>query len=133
MQVPGAERSADVFAARRVALSAHNGPRGASGQFTSISADHPTLTFTADVTCLRVDGNRAVIGAMIRQSPFSANEGTMVFAAVEDNGRPSDPIPDQIGAYFVGIPPGEETCDSATVLYGSLAPVTSGNIVVNDH
>jgi hypothetical protein len=69
---------------------------------------------------------------MIRQSPFSANEGTMVFAAVEDNGGPSDPTPDRISAYFVGVPPGEETCDSATALYGSLAPVTSGNIDVNN-
>src|SRR5438874_2301723 len=77
--VGGAERSADAFAARHVALSAHNGPRGATGEFTSQT---PTFTFTSDVTCLRVDGNRAVIGAIVRESAERPDlKGLMVFAA----------------------------------------------------
>jgi hypothetical protein len=126
--VGGAERSADVFAARHVALSAHNGPRGATGEFTSQT---PTFTFTSDVTCLRVDGNRAVIGAIVRQSAELPDlQGLMVFAAFEDNGNPSDPTPDRVSAYIFDVP-GGTTCDAATVLYGTLAPVTSGNININ--
>src|SRR5438105_1363522 len=97
--VGGAERSADVFAARHVAFSAHNGPRGASGEFTSRSA---TLSFTGEVTCLRVDGNRAVIGGIIRHSSSPDLEGTTYFAAVEDNGNPSDATPDRVGAFLLG-------------------------------
>lgn len=135
--VGGAERTADAFAERHVAFSAHNGPNGTSGEFTSHrqlapgAGPGPVVTFTGNVTCLRIDGNRAVIGGIIRHSLFAANEGTMFFAAVEDNGNPaSGAPPDRVSAYFVGVPPGVETCDSATSLYGSLAPVESGNVQV---
>jgi len=135
--VGGAERTADVFAERHVAFSAHSGPDGTSGEFTSHrqlppgSGPGPVLTFTGEVTCLRIDGNRAVIGGIIRHSLFAANEGTMFFAAVEDNGNPSDPVPDRVSAYFVGVPPGTLTCDGATDLYATLAPVESGDVQVN--
>ena len=126
--VGGAERSADVFSARHVALSAHNGLRGATGEFTSQTA---TFTFTSEVTCLRVDGNRAVIGAIVRQSAERPDlEGLMVFAAFEDNGDPTDVTPDRVSAYIFDVP-GGTTCDISTVLYGTLAPVTSGNININ--
>jgi hypothetical protein len=126
--VGGAERSADVFSARHVALSAHNGPLGATGEFTSQTA---TFTFTSDVTCLRVDGNRAVIGAIVRQSAERPDlQGLMVFAAFEDNGNPSDLTPDRVSAYIFDVP-GGTTCDAATVLYDTLAPVTSGGININ--
>jgi hypothetical protein len=126
--VGGAERSADVFSARHVALSAHNGPLGATGEFTSQTA---TFTFTSDVTCLRVDGNRAVIGAIVRQSAERPDlQGLMVFAAFEDNGNPSDLTPDRVSAYIFDVP-GGTTCDAATVLYATLAPVTSGGININ--
>jgi hypothetical protein len=127
--VGDAERSADVFAARHVAFTAHKSPRGVWGTFTSQTAD---VTFTSIVTCLRVDANRAVIGAVIRQSPERPDlQGSLVFVAVEDNGSRSGVTPDRVSAYLFSGPPDADTCDSATVLYGSLAPVTSGNVSVN--
>jgi len=130
-----AERSADAFAERHVAFSAHNGPNGTTGEFTSVrrlpGGPAPGLTFTGRVTCLRIDGNRAVIGGIIRHAMLPANEGTMFFVAVEDDGKPAsgDP-PDRVSAYYTGLPVGQETCDSATTLYATLAPITSGNITV---
>jgi hypothetical protein len=123
-----AERSADVFAARHVAFTAHKSPRGTWGKFTSRS----DFTFTSVVMCLRVDANRAVIGAVIRQSPERPDlEGSLVFVAVEDNGNRLGVTPDRVSAYLFSRPPDTDTCGSATVLYGSLAPVTSGNVSVN--
>jgi hypothetical protein len=131
-----AERSADAFAERHVAFSAHNGPDGITGEFTSIrplpGGPGAGVTFTGEVTCLRIDGNRAVIGGIIRHSPLAAEEGTMFFAAVEDNGDPaSGAPPDRVSAYDTGVPIGLETCSSATGLYTTLAPVTSGNVTVD--
>jgi hypothetical protein len=83
------------------------------------------------VTCLRVDGNRAVIGGIVRHSAFSSDlEGTMFFAAVEDNGNPADPVPDRVSAYYLGVAPGDLSCDEATSLYPTLASIASGNIVI---
>jgi len=124
-------RPADIFAERHVAFSAHNGPRGASGEFSSQGGEHPLFTFTGDVTCLHVDGNKAVIGGIIRHDALTSDvEGTMFFAAVEDNGNPSDAAPDRVSAYYLGVPPGELTCDAATSLYPTLAPIASGNITI---
>jgi hypothetical protein len=136
--VGGAQRTADAFAERHVAFSAHTGPRGTSGEFTSHrqlpdgSGPAPLVTFTGEVTCLRIDGNRAVIGGIIRHSFAPETEGRMFFAAVEDNGEPSrGSPPDRVGAYFIGVPPGDLTCDEATSLYATLAPVESGNVRVS--
>jgi hypothetical protein len=124
-------RPADIFAERHVAFSAHNGPRGASGEFSSQGGEHPALTFTGEVTCLFVDGNRAVIGGIIRHDALTSDlEGTMFFAAVEDNGEPPDAVPDRVSAYYLGVPPGELTCEAATSLYPTFAPIASGNITV---
>ena len=124
-----ADRSADAFAARHVAFTAHKSPRATWGKFTSRTAG---VTFTSAVMCLRVDGNRAVVGAVIRQSPERPDlDGSRVFVAVEDNGGRFGVTPDRVSAYLFSSPPDTDTCDTATVLYDSLAPVTSGNVSVN--
>ena len=134
-----AERSATTnLGDRHVAFNAVNGPRGTSGEFTSHRqlapglGPGPLLTFTGDVTCLLVDGNRAVIGGIIRQSLLAETEGTMFFAAVEDNGTPaSGSLPDQVSAYFINVP-GVDACEEAAPgLFPSLAPVESGNVRVS--
>jgi hypothetical protein len=132
-----AERTADAFAERHIAFSATNGPSGTTGEFTSHrqlapgSGPAPVFSFTGDVTCLRVDGNRAVIGGVIRHSFFAENEGKQFFVAVEDNGNPaSGASPDRVSAYGLGDDVAGLTCDDVTDLYATLAPVESGNIRV---
>src|SRR5947207_6117813 len=100
--VGDADRAADAFAGRHVAITAHRSPRGAWGQFSSRAAE---ITFTSSVTCLRVDGHRAVIGAVIRRSAERPDlEGIRVFVAVEDNGTPGAGTPDRVSAYFFAGP-----------------------------
>jgi hypothetical protein len=126
--VGGAERSADAFSARHVAFSAHNGPKGTTGEFTSHAA---TLDFTAAVTCLFVDGNRAVIGAVIRNSSDAGLVGDTVFVAFEDNGNPGrGASTDRVSAYLFEAPPVSDTCATEISLYATFAPVTSGNVLV---
>ena len=104
-------------------LDPRKSPRATWGKFTSRMAG---VTFTSAVMCLRVDGNRAVVGAVIRQSPERPDlDGSRVFVAVEDNGGRFGVTPDRVSAYLSSSPPDTDTCDTATVLYDSLAPVTS--------
>jgi hypothetical protein len=79
-----------------------------------------------DVTCLRVDGNRAIIGGVVTQSNLpSVPVGRGVVIEAVDNGEPGDA--DQARAFFV---PSQlaNTCPDLP----STLPFQQGNFVIHD-
>jgi hypothetical protein len=67
----------------------------------------PALDYRGDVTCLRVDGNRAAIGGEVTQSKLgNIAEGTGILITVVDNGEPGDAD----FATVVGLPTPPTTC-----------------------
>jgi hypothetical protein len=88
-----------------------------------------------EVTCLRVEGNRATIKYRFKSTRGSAapptGGGVQVF--VEDNGEPGNGTPDG-NATDGPIPPGlfDATADLCEAPRGPFNPVDSGNYVVHD-
>src|SRR5437867_2168774 len=82
-------------------VSAHNGPHGVFGTYNSRSAADP-VNFNGDVTCLYVNGNKAMVGGVIRKGGVPGQVGTVFFVGFIDN--PS-PTPDQTTLTSVFNPP----------------------------
>lgn len=103
-------------------------------------------TFRGDVTCMRVEGNRASVGGFLTLTPGqpSIAEGDPFLVYVEDNGTldgSDGSVPDQISALVV-LPAGDpdlplmperfpSVCPAADSLYGYL-PLTAGDITISD-
>lgn len=117
--------------ATQFTLSAHSGPSGEDpkGQ-VSFKIDEGSR-HTADVTCVIIQGNEAIVTAVIRK-PASAAGQVIVMHAV-DNGNPNEGSPPDLlrfsfaGAIF-------ESPDNPGCFLPVLppVPVTQGNIVVHD-
>jgi hypothetical protein len=110
---------------------------GSSPQGTAFA--HVTVVATGDreevygrVTCLRVVGNRAVVGVEVTKTsnPLFLPVGFGVVAQYDDNGEPgSDPAtPDRAFAAPVGPTP-PVVCPSPVF---PTSPITQGNFVVHD-
>jgi hypothetical protein len=107
-------------------FSAHSGPLGEDpkGQI-KVASDVGLIK--AEVTCLVVQGNRAIITAVSDELP-----GGIVVTEAVDNGEPSDGTPDLLRNSFVEaiVPdPDNPGCFLPTL---PPVPVTQGNIVVHD-
>lgn len=97
-------------------------------------------TFRGSVSCVNIEGNRAVVGGMLTQQPSgSPTVATPYVIYVEDNGPPGSATPDQISTLAI-FPPGDpglaylparfpEVCPSVRSQYG-YAPLTSGDFSV---
>jgi hypothetical protein len=124
------------FGARKISFGAHDGPNGPSGHAHSqgIGMGAEFNDASGHVTCLLVDGNRAVIGFEAEQVGLEEREGWTYMFAVEDNGNPSDATPDRLSVSFVGPPDllDPEDCTVGQALYATFAPITSGNFNVQD-
>ena len=108
------------------AFSAHSGPLGEDPKGT-IQLYFPEGVVHAEVTCLIVEGNRAIITGVSDELPG----GIVVIEAV-DNGEPSDGHPDLLRASFEPfiIESTEQPGCYLPVL--PPVPVTQGDIVVHD-
>jgi hypothetical protein len=112
---------------------ARNGQYHVEGNVSEIVGGPPGPGFsqTADVQgkvdCIRVSGNQAFVGGPIQKSSNPAYEGLNAYFDVVDNDQPplSGAAPDQF--LFELITPQPEC-----LLPTSGAPITQGNIVVND-
>ena len=86
-----AERPGVVPIPIAMAIQAHSGSQGehASGVFASFRLEGDRLPFSGKITCLRVQGNRAVAGGLVTksESPFSP-VGSAILIQVTDNGFP---------------------------------------------
>ena len=101
-------------------IDAHSGPLGENptGTVRFVSLSPPELRIEGPVTCLRVIGNRAVIGTN------TANFGTPVFIDVTDG------TPDLIGLFFP-VGPLAAPCPEPGI-QPSPSPILSGNVAVVD-
>ncbi len=87
-----------------------------------------------EVDCLRVEGNRAVIGGVVTKSTDTSREGTRVIFAVIDNGEGNDDPPDQIS--FLGLLPDGTPADLCLTFDFSLFPMATverGNVQVRSN
>lgn len=120
---------------RHFTINAISGPNGVSGQITVRVETTPAGTIIADVTCLHVEGNRAVVGSVITFSSTNpAAVGARVMHAFVDNGVPGGPTPDQRSApqFPGGGPPTQADCVNAfPTAFTILFPIDPGNVTAN--
>jgi hypothetical protein len=137
--VGGAENTNGFF---QIAFSAHSGPLGEDPTGYVRARSRPQggfpspFRFGGEVTCLRVDGNRAAIKYRFdhADNPLLVGGGVEIFA--EDNGSPRGGEPVDGGAFRTPLPPAAfelsqpSVCDDPnTALYSR---IDSGNAVVHD-
>ena len=82
------------------------------------------------VVCLRVDGNRAVIGIELRNSNQYPSPEPYREILVQDNGNPSSGVPDQVKQLSVGFT--QPDCSTQGSFAPGDFPIRNGNIVVRD-
>lgn len=106
--LPGGERAvwggghADIFAGREFSIVAT--PDG--GEFLYGKAGSAIPAIGGDVTCVRVSGNHAVIGGIIRENGVSGTYvGWPFLWYVTDNGKLAATTPDQVSAGYIVDPP----------------------------
>ena len=122
-------------------ISAHIGKDGrdARGHFfvkrnTEIAVmNRPDLDYSGTVTCLRVVGNRAIVGGVITDDrldlPSNPIEGTGFLAVYVDNDQAGDGAHDESNS-TPGIAAPGDVCPTS-VTFGT-APFQQGNYVVHD-
>lgn len=130
----GAGKGVAVFGGEfpfQFTLSAHDGPQGPSGTFTVHDPD--IGTFTVDVQCIQVIGNRAVVAGPLRR-PVEESGITFLYAKldVEDNGEPSGSTPDRADPVLLFPSSFERVCSGTAPLSTFLFPLDQGNVVVYD-
>ena len=128
----GSIRIGDATKIISFAFSGHSGPNGDFGSF-KWTQDFESFEARVDLDCVNVFPTATgaagwLQGQVKRVSPhpniFGIDEGEELAFYIEDNGGPSDPIPDGLfGAYF-GIPP--QFCKTQGLSFAS--PITHGNI-----
>lgn len=75
--------------------------RGASGTLEYGVPETGNVLVSGDVTCLAVDGDRAVIGGRVNEGPSTGSGFTMQF---EDRGRPGSATRDRVSPVFLLAP-----------------------------
>ena len=137
--VGGANNTLGFF---QIGISAHSGPAGEDPDGHVSARSRPQggfpipFRFGGEVTCLRVEGNRATIKYRFDQSDSPALEGGGVQIFVEDNGEPRSggprdgaaPGPPLTRELFEAAQPNVYQ-DANTAVYN---PIDSGNFVVHD-
>ena len=117
-------------------VNATSGPSGEDPkghfylEFKEAVSPRLPFDFRGEVTCLRVDGNRAVVGGRVTQSkgdlPGNPPEGSGFLIRIVDNGEPGDA--DLVSGVRVpggGVP---DVCPDQT----TTNPTERGNFVVHD-
>ncbi|HEX8743004.1 MAG TPA: hypothetical protein VF712_07710 [Thermoleophilaceae bacterium] len=116
---------------RHFIVSAHDGPNGATGTYqATYGKGKSRQEYHGRVTCVRVEGNRAIVGIVVTSSTRpDAVVGSGEIIRVIDNGNPNDGAPVDVVSpgNFSATPP--TTCPEPT---GDVTPTYSGNMLVRD-
>ena len=128
----------EVGAAGDAAGTSANGHLEIEGTLVTVNGNEPLHT-GAQVECVRVHGNRAVVAGHLRE-PFTTDllpgfVFTGAAALIEDNGPPAHGEPvDRMVDFVLREQTLEAFCstDLAFTFDALLAPLVSGNYVVND-
>lgn len=115
--VPSPHRSGSV--------DAHSGPSGQNPQ-GGFSARQGFDTIGATVTCLRVSGNKAVVGGVGKHSPDAPAPNSRFLAAFVDGG------PSGMDGFSVSIQPGTTTPPDCASVTSYPEPSGGTDIVIND-
>jgi hypothetical protein len=119
----------------KFAFSGHTGPQGDFGSFRFTFED-PTapLDVHVDIDCVNVSAispgtaggwmGGAVKTVTPQPNAYFVNPGDQLVFAINDFGEPSDPVPDEINAYYGFL----QACK--TVVPGPQTPIDQGNIVI---
>ena len=104
-----------------------------SGQYNLTFEGSGNNRVHAEVTCLRVVGNQAWIGGVIKSSNIPARVGREGGFLVEDNGEGRGAAPDRVSLMFVNLPPGGAAvvCAGGTGVGATLADIDKGNVQVH--
>lgn len=99
---------------REFSLDAHSSPGGggARGTLEYANPDTGAVILSGDVTCVEVDGDKAVVGGIANEGDIA---GTGFLIHLEDRGRPGSATRDRVSPVFVLLdaeePPGfPRTC-----------------------
>jgi hypothetical protein len=123
---------------REFSVDAHSTPAGGSAHGTLEYAVPETgnVLVSGDVTCLEVDGDRAVVGGLVNEG---VNAGTGFLIHLEDRGRPGAATRDRVSPVFLLLeseePPGfPRTCPPFEEDVGSVGFFTQtfGDVAVTD-
>jgi hypothetical protein len=92
---------------REFSLDAHATRRGrqAEGTLEYANADTGAIIASGDVTCLNVDGERAVVGGLLNEGS-AAGAGFLMH--LEDRGRPGSATRDRVSPLLLLLTPAEE-------------------------
>lgn len=97
-------------------------------------AGRPDLDFSGELTCLRVIGNRAIVGGMITNDrldvPSNPIEGTGFLAVYVDNDQGGGGPNDESNS-TPGVPPPGDSCPTSVSF--ATAPFQQGNYVIHDN
>ena len=104
-----------------------------SGQYNLTFEGSGNFRLQAEVTCLRVVGNQAWIGGVIKSSTNPARVGREGGFVVEDNGDGGGAPPDRVSLMFVNLDPGgaAAVCAGDTGIDRTLRDIDSGNVQVH--
>jgi len=108
-------------------VSAHNGPRGVFGTYTSMNPNQPLVNFSGRVTCLYVVGNQAIVGGLVTSGGAPGQIGTGFAVGFVDN---ASPTADAVTFSDVEIATPVD-CAAETFLFTlTNFPVLNGNLVL---
>jgi hypothetical protein len=124
---------------REFSLDAHatGSGRNAEGTLEYANADTGALIASGDVTCLNVDGERAVVGGRLNEGPAT---GAGFLIHLEDRGRPGSATRDRVSPLLLLLTPEEEpagfprTCPAFEEDVNGVGffAQTYGDVAVND-
>ncbi len=103
-----------------------------SGQY-NLTFEGGIFRLQAEVTCLRVVGNQAWIGGVIKSSTNPARVGREGGFLVEDNGEGGGAAPDRVSLMLANLGPGgaAEVCAGDTGRDRTLRDIDKGNVQVH--
>ncbi len=114
-------------------VNATSGPSGEDpkGRFFAHRSAPTELHIHGDVTCLKVEDNRATVGGKVTQSEQASwPEGSGILIQIENNGQGSNDLPDRMHGTPNPLSEPPEDCPEPT--QPTRLPVEEGNFVVYD-
>ena len=131
----GAGEFGAAVTGKRFSVGAIAGPLGEDPHgHLRVTFPDPTFNVDTPVECLAVAGNRAAAGSKVLEETAGAVRRLVLLA--EDNGQPSDALPDRALPLRISITvpnvPAQAFCTVALASSVVLEPIDRGNVTVHD-
>jgi hypothetical protein len=123
----------------QLVVTAQDGPEGLHGSIEFMSPLDQVDVSKADVTCMRVDGNEALVGGTFRepfiyggQPGFPASRLLYIVVQLRDNGAPGQSVPDEVHPVVFDDRPRQPNFSPCNIPPQVWYPVDKGNFAVHD-